>query len=63
MVRSELAERVRTNMPKKRAKHHLPFLFNIIINQWESIPIIIPLNYYRETYLLDDYRIFDLGGN
>lgn len=46
----------------KRAKHHLPLLFNIITNQCRTIPTIIPQNSNGETYLLDDGRLFDLGG-
>jgi len=45
----------------KRAKHRLPLLFNIITNQWKTIPIIIPLNNDGEPYLLDDglSKIYD----
>ncbi|CAI6361911.1 unnamed protein product [Macrosiphum euphorbiae] len=46
----------------KRAQHHLPLLFNIITNQCRTIPTVIPLNSKGETYLLDDGRLFDLGG-
>ena len=46
----------------KRAEHHLPLLFNINTNQCRTIPTIVPLNRKGETYLLDDGRLFDLGG-
>jgi len=49
-------------VPNKRAKHHLPLLFNTITNQWTTKPTTIPPNSYGETYLLDDGHIFDLGG-
>lgn len=46
----------------KCGKQHLPLLFNVITNQWKTIPTIIPLRTHGTTYLLNDGRLLDIGG-
>ncbi|XP_022177565.1 kelch-like protein 17 isoform X2 [Myzus persicae] len=46
----------------KRGKPHLPLLYNIVTNQWRTLPTIIPLDSLGLTILLDDGRFFNLGG-
>ncbi|XP_027841319.2 kelch-like protein 3 isoform X1 [Aphis gossypii] len=41
---------------------HHPLLYNVITNQWKTVSITIPLNSYGLTVLLNDGRLFSVGG-
>lgn len=41
---------------------HHPLLYNVITNQWKAVSITIPLNNYGLTVLLNDGRLFSVGG-
>lgn len=43
-------------------KKHLPLLFNCVTDKWKTMPVILP-NYSGGTIImLEDGRVFDIGG-